>query len=100
MNGLTHIDENGNAVMVDVTEKNATVRTAKASGNIMMSDEAIKAVSDGSVAKGDVLSTARIAGIMAAKKTPELIPLCHPLQLTKVSVDFQIIPERVPRWRL
>ena len=94
MEQLTHIDENGNAVMVDVTEKDITIRTAKASGIIRMSEEAIKAVSDSTVPKGDVLAAARIAGIMAAKKTPELIPLCHPLCLTKVSVDFEIIADK------
>ena len=93
MNGLTHTDENGNAVMVDVTEKDVTTRTARASGIIRMNTEAIKAVTDSTVAKGDVLAAARIAGIMAAKKTPDLIPLCHPLLLTKVSVDFEIRPE-------
>ncbi|MBQ7584220.1 MAG: cyclic pyranopterin monophosphate synthase MoaC [Lachnospiraceae bacterium] len=93
MNGLTHTDENGNAVMVDVTEKDVTTRTARASGIIRMNTEAIKAVTDSTVPKGDVLAAARIAGIMAAKKTPDLIPLCHPLLLTKVSVDFEIRPE-------
>ena len=94
MNRLTHIDENGRAVMVDVTEKDVTARSARASGSIRMSVEAIKAVTDGNVPKGDVLSAARIAGIMAAKKTPELIPLCHPLLLNKVSVDFKVCPEK------
>ncbi len=93
MDGLTHIDDKGNAVMVDVTEKDITVRTARASGMIRMSEEALNAVAEGSVPKGDVLAAARIAGIMAAKKTPELIPLCHPLLLTRVTVDFEILNE-------
>ena len=90
MNELTHIDRNGNAVMVDVTDKDVTYRSATASGRIHMSAGAIQAVHDGSMPKGDVLATARIAGIMAAKKTSDLIPLCHPLQLTKVGIDFDI----------
>ena len=93
MNGLTHIDEKGNAVMVDVTEKKESLRFAKASGKISLKPEVIAAVSEGSLPKGDVLAAARIAGIMAAKKTSELIPLCHPLFLSKVSVDFKILPE-------
>lgn len=74
--------------MVDVSAKADTVREAVAEGRITMSAEALAAIRDGSAKKGDVLATARIAGIMAAKKTSELIPLCHPLMLTKVSVDF------------
>ncbi len=94
MDALTHIDERGNAVMVDVSGKAVTTRTARASGFIRMSREALEAVSDGTVPKGDVLAAARIAGIMAAKKTPELIPLCHPLQLARVAVELSISPER------
>ena len=94
MNRLTHIDERGNAVMVDVTEKDVTCRTARASGLIYMSSDALKAVDDGTVKKGDVLATARIAGIMAAKRTSDLIPLCHPLQLTKAEINFEISHER------
>ncbi len=90
MSGLTHIDENGKAVMVDVTEKDVTQRMARASGLIHMNAATINAVSEGSIAKGDVLGTARIAGIMASKNTSGLIPLCHPLQLTKVSIDFEV----------
>ncbi len=93
MSGLTHIDKNGNAVMVDVTEKTVTKRLARASGIIRMNEEALRAVAEGTMPKGDVLSAARIAGIMAAKKTPELIPLCHQLMLTKVSVDFEVCIE-------
>lgn len=88
MTKLTHLDENGAAHMVDVSAKVDTVRQATAEGRINMSTEALLAVSEGSIKKGDVLATARIAGIMAAKKTSELIPLCHPLLLSKVSVDF------------
>lgn len=85
---LTHINENGDAVMVDVTAKDITERTARASGRIYMSREALNEITGGTVPKGDVFAAARIAGIMAAKKTYELIPLCHPLMLTKVSVDL------------
>lgn len=88
MTKLTHLDEAGNAAMVDISAKNATMREAVAEGRITMSAEALAAVREGAVKKGDVLATARIAGIMAAKKTSELIPLCHPLALSKVAVDF------------
>jgi cyclic pyranopterin monophosphate synthase len=88
MTKLTHLDESGAAHMVDVTAKTDTVREAVAEGRIKMSAEALDAIREGSAKKGDVLATARIAGIMAAKKTAELIPLCHPLMLSKVSVDF------------
>jgi cyclic pyranopterin phosphate synthase len=89
MNQLTHLDEAGNAAMVDVSAKDATIREALAEGRITMSAEALAAIRAGAVKKGDVLATARIAGIMAAKKTSELIPLCHPLMLSKVAVDFE-----------
>jgi cyclic pyranopterin monophosphate synthase len=88
MTKLTHLDEAGNAAMVDVSGKAETVREAIAEGRISMSAEALTAIKDGAIKKGDVLATARIAGIMAAKKTSELIPLCHPLALSKVAVDF------------
>ncbi len=90
---LTHIDENGNAVMVDVSAKAPTERMARASGRIYMSREAFDELVNGSVPKGDVLAAARIAGIMAAKKTPELIPLCHTLMLSKITVDLVPIEE-------
>ena len=93
MNELTHIDQNGNANMVDISEKEITTRCAKASGLIKMSKEALLAISEDRVPKGDVFATARIAGIMAAKRTSDLIPLCHPLQLTKVGIDFTICPD-------
>lgn len=88
MNKLTHLDDSGNARMVDVGGKAATARIAVASGRIRMSAEALDAIRAGGVPKGDVLAAARIAGIMAAKKTAELIPLCHPLALDAVTVDF------------
>ena len=88
MSKLTHLDERGQARMVDVGGKAETARSAVATGRIRMSAEALAAVREGSGPKGDVLAAARIAGIMAAKKTGELIPLCHPLALDAVTVDF------------
>lgn len=88
MSGLTHLDETGAARMVDVGGKTASVRSATAEGVIRMAPATLAAVRDGSGPKGDVLAAARIAGIMAAKKTGELIPLCHPLALDTASVDF------------
>jgi cyclic pyranopterin phosphate synthase len=88
MSKLTHLDSEGAAHMVDVGAKPATARRAVASGRISMSAEALAAIRAGNAPKGDVLGTARIAGIMAAKRTGDLIPLCHPLGLEAVSVDF------------
>lgn len=88
MNGLTHLDEGGAARMVNVGGKPQTERRAVASGVITMSAEALAAIRAGNAPKGDVLSAARIAGIMAAKRTGDLIPLCHPLGLEAVSIDF------------
>jgi cyclic pyranopterin phosphate synthase len=88
MTRLTHLDAQGAARMVDVGGKPDTARTATATGAIRMSPQALAAVREGSGPKGDVLAAARIAGVMAAKKTAELIPLCHPLSLDSVSVDF------------
>ena len=88
MNKLTHLDSRGQARMVDVGGKPETARSATATGRIRMSPQALAAVRDGSGPKGDVLAAARIAGIMAAKKTAELIPLCHPLALDAVTVEF------------
>ncbi len=85
---LTHMDERGQAHMVDVGDKAATTRIAVAQGHIKMQPETLALIQSGSVEKGDVIATARISGIMAAKKTADLIPLCHPLMLTKVSVDI------------
>lgn len=90
MSGLTHLDEAGAARMVDVGRKPATERRAIAGGRIAMSREAAAAIRDGAVAKGDVLAVARIAGIMAAKRTADLIPLCHPLPLTGVEVALTV----------
>jgi cyclic pyranopterin phosphate synthase len=90
MSQLTHLDEHGHAAMVDVADKTVTSRTAVAQGEVQMQPETLRAIRDGNVPKGDVLAAARIAGIMAAKRTPELIPLCHPLLLSKVAVDFEI----------
>jgi len=89
MTGLTHLDESGAARMVDVAGKAVTAREAIARGRIVMSAEAATAIASGAAKKGDVLAVARVAGIMAAKKTSELIPLCHPLPLAKVSIDLQ-----------
>lgn len=86
---LTHISSDGQADMVDVGDKANTVRTATASGKIIMHLETLNMILDGNAKKGDVLGAARIAGIMAAKKTSDLIPLCHPLALSKVSVDIE-----------
>ncbi len=88
MTKLTHLDETGAAHMVDVSGKSETVREAVAEGYISMGQEALSAIQDGTAKKGDVLATARIAGIMAAKNTSDLIPLCHPLAISKVSIDF------------
>ncbi|PNU06207.1 cyclic pyranopterin monophosphate synthase MoaC [Novosphingobium guangzhouense] len=85
---LTHIDSDGNARMVDVGQKPDTYRMAVASGRITMSSKALTAIRDGDAPKGDVLGTARIAGIMAAKRTADLIPLCHPLPIDAVNIDF------------
>ncbi|MEQ8412623.1 MAG: cyclic pyranopterin monophosphate synthase MoaC [Erythrobacter sp.] len=90
MGGLTHLDENGAARMVDVGGKQASKRVAVASGRIAMSRKALDAIREGDTPKGDVLAAARIAGIMAAKRTGELIPLCHPLALEAVHVDFAL----------
>ena len=91
---FTHFNQNGDAIMVDVSEKKETVREATAYGKIIMSKECFKKVKNGEMGKGDVLSVARIAGIMGAKKTSELIPLCHILNLTKVEVDFSLLEEQ------
>ncbi len=88
MSKLTHINSNGEAQMVDVSEKNNTSREAKAGAKILMKPETLDLIVSGSHKKGDVLSVARVAGIQAAKKCSELIPLCHPLMLTKVSVEL------------
>jgi cyclic pyranopterin phosphate synthase len=88
MAGLTHFDEAGRAHMVDVSEKEATARLAVAEGFVRMSPETLALVQSGDVKKGDVLGVARLAGIMGAKRTADLVPLCHPLPVTKVAVDL------------
>ncbi len=90
---LSHFDEKGNAVMVDVTEKAETERQAVARGTIHVTREIYDAVAAGTVHKGDVLGTARIAGILATKQTPHLIPMCHPLLLSKAAIDFELHEE-------
>jgi cyclic pyranopterin phosphate synthase len=87
---LTHLDEAGRARMVDVSAKDVTVRTARASGRVLLSAAAVAALRDGRVPKGDAIAVARIAGIQGAKRTPDLIPLCHPLGLHGVTVDLTI----------
>jgi len=94
MSKLSHVDDQGRASMVDVSDKEATERLATAEAIIVLSPEAYRLVISGTAKKGDVLATARIAGIMAAKKTSELIRLCHPLALSHVGVDFDPLPER------
>lgn len=91
MEQFTHFDQNGNAVMVDIHEKKETHRIAIATGKILVGKEVFEAILQGTAKKGDVLGVARIAGIMAAKKTAELIPLCHILALTKCEVTFDMI---------
>ena len=91
---LTHFDPKGNAAMVDVTAKAVTERTATAKGSVLMQPETIGLITAGGVKKGNVLSVARLAGIMGAKRTPDLIPLCHPLALTSVQVDLAIDKKR------
>jgi cyclic pyranopterin phosphate synthase len=88
--GFTHFDAQGNAVMVDVGAKAETERTATARGSVLMQPETVTLILDGGVKKGDVLSVAQLAGIMGAKKTPDLIPLCHPLALSSVTVDLSV----------
>jgi cyclic pyranopterin phosphate synthase len=86
---LTHLDESGKADMVDVSDKEITTRTATASGAVVMARPTLDLILAGNLKKGDIIATARIAGIMAAKRTHELIPLCHPLALSKISVDIE-----------
>ena len=92
---LTHLDESGQACMVDVSGKDVTSRTARASGRVLLSAEAVAALRSGRVPKGDALAVARIAGIQGAKKTPDLIPLCHPIGLHGVTVDLTVTDEGV-----
>ena len=90
---FTHFDQDGNAVMVDVSEKDITERIATAKASVKMQPETLAKIMDGTMKKGDVLSVAQLAGIMGAKKTPDLIPLCHPLALTSVKVELVCDPD-------
>ena len=94
MSGFTHIDEDGNAVMVDVSAKPETERVATAEGTVTMAPETMELIIAGQVKKGDVLSVAQLAGIMGAKRTPDLVPLCHPLSLSSVKVHLTCDPDR------
>ena len=93
MEGLSHVDEQGRARMVDVSAKADTEREAVARGLVLMKPETLKLVSEGGISKGEVLAVARVAGIMAAKHTPYLVPMCHPLLLTHVEVDLRLDPD-------
>ncbi len=91
---LSHIDADGRAAMVDVSDKDVTERSATARGAVVMAPDTMRLIAEGDVKKGDVLSVARLAGIMGAKKTPELIPLCHPLTLNAIEVELTLDPDR------
>ncbi|WP_417793133.1 cyclic pyranopterin monophosphate synthase MoaC [Terasakiella pusilla] len=91
---FTHIDKDGNAVMVDVSDKDITERTATAKASVIMQEETLNRIMAGTLKKGDVLSVAQLSGIMGAKKTADLIPLCHPLALTSVKVELSCDPDR------
>jgi cyclic pyranopterin monophosphate synthase len=93
--GLTHLDDAGHARMVDVSGKDVTAREARASGRVLLSAAAIAAIRAGQVAKGDALAVARIAGIQGAKRTPDLVPLCHPIAVHAVTVDLEVGDEAV-----
>lgn len=94
MAGLTHIDKDGKATMVDVSDKDETARTATASGSVLMKAETLKLIEEAGIKKGDVLTVAQLAGIMAAKKTADLVPLCHPLPVTATDVTLALDPDR------
>lgn len=99
MSGLNHFDQDGNAHMVDVSDKDVTDRIATAEGWVKMAPDTFDIIAEGRAKKGDVIGVARLAGIMGAKKTPDLIPLCHPLPVTKVAVDLTLDPD-LPGLRL
>jgi cyclic pyranopterin monophosphate synthase len=94
MGGFTHIDQDGNAIMVDVSDKDISERTATAKASVIMLPDTLSRIMAGTMKKGDVLTVAQLAGIMGAKKTPDLIPLCHPLALTSVKVELRCDPDR------
>jgi cyclic pyranopterin phosphate synthase len=94
MKEFTHLDEQGKAKMVDVTDKEVTQREAKARGTVLMSPEAFQKIMAGGIKKGDVLGVAKVAGIMGAKRTAQLIPMCHPLNITNVAITFNPIEEK------
>jgi cyclic pyranopterin phosphate synthase len=94
MKEFTHLDEHGRAKMVDVTDKEATQREARARGTVLMSPETFQQIMSGGIAKGDVLGVAKVAGIMGAKSTAELIPMCHPLNITNVEITFNPIEKK------
>lgn len=95
MDGLTHLDANGEARMVDVSDREPTLRIATATGRVTTTAEVLTAITDGAVPKGDVAATARIAGILGSKRTPDLIPLCHPIALHGVEVDLQVTSDAI-----
>ena len=92
---LSHINDQGNAHMVDVSDRDVTERSASASGKVILSKSVLSLIAEGKAPKGDVLATARIAGIMGAKKTAELIPLCHPISISSVNVDLEVAEDGV-----
>ena len=94
---MTHLDEKGRAIMVDITEKYMTDRVATASGKVRMQPETLQMIRSEKVQKGDVLAVARVAGIMAAKKCADLIPLCHPIPLTSAKIDFEFVDDKTIR---
>jgi cyclic pyranopterin phosphate synthase len=93
--GLTHVDESGAARMVDVSGKDVTAREAVATGRVLVSPDVVALLRSGDVPKGDALAVARVAGIMAAKRTPDLVPLCHPLAISGVTVDLEVADDAV-----
>ena len=95
MNDFTHLDERGDARMVDVSGKDVSVRTATARGRVIVSADVVRLLRDGALPKGDALAVARIAGIMAAKRTPDLVPLCHPIAIHGVDVDLTVDDDAV-----
>jgi len=95
MTDFTHLDDSGAARMVDVSAKDVSVRTASASGRVLVSDDVVALLRGGGVPKGDALAVARIAGIQAAKRTPDLVPLCHPIAIHGVTVDLEVLDDHV-----